>query len=275
MKTRMAAIVAGAALAVTGCVARTAVLTELIDARRLAADMHVEFMKAAEASNRAVMSDTDEASKAAAGQATALRNAVSQDTQALRQRVTSLGYHDDERLLETFATAFERYQLLDDQILPLAVENTNLKAQRLSFGPAREAVAAFRSALDSAPQPAASRAIIGILEILAAEAPHIAEAGDDEMTRMEAGMRESETRVRRALAELRPSLSSRQLDAAAAAFDRFMSVHTEILSLSRRNSNVRSLALALGNKQRMTAECEAALQMLEQALAQHDFRATR
>src|SRR6185312_12582448 len=51
----------------TGC--RPVALTEQLEARRLAADMHVQFTKATEAANRAVMADTDEASASAAREA--------------------------------------------------------------------------------------------------------------------------------------------------------------------------------------------------------------
>jgi hypothetical protein len=54
-----------------------------------------------------------------------------------------------------------------------------------------------------------------------------------------------------------------------------MSIHKEIITLSRRNSDVRSLALSLGDKRKVTAECEAHLQALEDALAKHEFSATR
>ena len=50
-----------------------------------------------------------------------------------------------------------------------------------------------------------------------------------------------------------------------------LAIHKEIITLSRRNSDVRSL----GKKRTMTAECEAHLQALEQALAKHEFTATR
>ena len=43
-----------------------AVLSQLLEARRLASELHVEFTKAADAANRAVMADTDQASVAAA-----------------------------------------------------------------------------------------------------------------------------------------------------------------------------------------------------------------
>ena len=68
---------------------------------------------------------------------------------------------------------------------------------------------------------------------------------------------------------------ARKRPAAAAALDRFMGINDEIVALSRRNSNVRSLALSLGRKRMVTAECEDDLRALEDALAKHEFSATR
>jgi hypothetical protein len=57
--------------------------------------------------------------------------------------------------------------------------------------------------------------------------------------------------------------------------DRFAQIHQEILVLSRKNSDVRSLASALGEKRELTAACDAALIALQDELAQHGFCATR
>ena len=166
---------------------------------------------------------------------------------------------------------------MDDEILPLAVENTNLKAQRLSFGPAQEAADAFRAAVEAAARSAkgsccgeaiANRARAALLEIQVLQAPHIAESDDAAMTRMEDRMKELARTARAAVDELKAA-------EAGAALDRFMGINDEIVTLSRRNSNVRSLALSLGRKRKVTAECEDDLRALEQALAKHEFTATR
>ena len=265
------------------------VLAQLIDARRLASELHVRFTQAAEASNRAVMADTDEAAAAASEEARRARQVVERDVQQLQAILESLGYREDLRYLDHFSSRFAEYRRLDDEILPLAAENTNVKAQRLSFGPAREAVDAFRSSIDAAvrtgatkdtcrAEAVAARAQMDVLEIQIAHAPHIAEAEDAAMTRMEGQMMASAADARKALDELRAMVSSQaapQLDAAAAALGRFMSVHKEIVTLSRRNSDVRSLALSLGRKRTVTADCEAQLQALEEVLAKHKFTATR
>ena len=123
------------------------VLAQLMDARRLASELHVRFTQAAEASNRAVMADTDDAAAAAAEEARRARQVVERDVQQLQAILASLGYREDLRYLDHFSSRFAEYRRLDDEILPLAAENTNVKAQRLSFGPAREAVDAFRSSI--------------------------------------------------------------------------------------------------------------------------------
>lgn len=117
-----------------------------------------------------------------------------------------------------------------------------------------------------------------MLEIEVLQPPHIADAEDAVMTRLEGEMRASEAVARKSLEELRMATSPAaglHLAAATAALDAFVVRNREIVTLSRRNSNVRSLALSLGRKRTVTAQCEDQLQALEQALAEHRFSATR
>src|SRR5690349_3150686 len=77
---------AAAMTAAPGCAnGSKAVLNEQAEAHRLAAHLRVQFTRAADASNRAVMADTDEASSAAAREAQQARQAVEQDVDALRK----------------------------------------------------------------------------------------------------------------------------------------------------------------------------------------------
>jgi hypothetical protein len=274
--------------AAPGCSGR-ATLTEQIEARRIAADLHVQFTKAAEAGNRAVMADTDEASVAAAREAEQATAAAQQDVDRLTPLLQSLAYQDEIHALDAFKTRFAEFRRLDGEILPLAVENTNLKAQRLSFGPGREAADAFREALDRAARSAASagaccvdaqvaRGAAAVLEVQVVEARHIAESDEAAMSRMEAEIVRSQAAAKAALDALQkqlPRAAAPHLDAAAAALDRFQKVAAEIVSLSRRNSNVRSLALSLGRKRTVTAECDDQLRALADALGRHELKATR
>jgi hypothetical protein len=264
-------------------------LTRLVEARRLAADLHVQFTKAAEAANRAVMADADDVSASAAGEARSASQEVERNLKALRPLLESPGYDEELRYLEAFNEQFNEYRKLDDEILPLAIENSNLKAQRLSFGPAREAADAFRASLATAAgaspskgsccaEALAAAAGAALFEIQVLHAPHIAEAEDVAMTRMEQRMAALETTAQKALDELKGQLGasvSPQLEAAAASLQRFKDVNQQIITLSRRNSEVRSLALSLGRKRMVTGIADDQLGALEAALAKHAFTGTR
>jgi hypothetical protein len=265
------------------------VLTEQAEAHRIASRLRVEFSHAADASNRAVMTDTDEASRAAAHDAEQATQAVDKDTDALRPILEHLGDREEAELLDRFKARFVQYKALDADILPLAVENTNVKAQRLAFGPAQDAVTAYRQLADAAAKmaapanaaaadAAAARGSAAVLDIQVVEARHIAESDESAMTRMEAAMTSSQDAARKALeslTRLAPGGAAALLTGASAALDKLIAANTEIVTLSRRNSNVRSLALSMGKKRAVTAECDDLLQALEDSLAKHHYAATR
>jgi hypothetical protein len=273
----------------SGCGDVNAALEKVSHANQLAADLQVGFTRAADAANRAVMAETDDASVSFAREAEQATQAVQHDADALSPILRALNYSDEARLLTEFNSRFAEYHALDRHILDLAVENTNLKAQRLAFGPAQEAADAFRDALKtvarSAPtkdawqvQALVATAVTTVREIQVLHAPHIADADAAVMTRMEKEMATSEAAARNALDELRPLVapaSRAQLATAAAALDRFMTLNAQIIALSRRNTNVRSLALSLDQKRAIIAKCEDTLRALRSALAKREHTGRR
>jgi hypothetical protein len=281
-------LAAAAALAAAGCGDVNAALEKVSEARQLAADLQVRFTKTSDAANRAVMADTDAASVEFAQEARQAAEAVQKDIAELRPKLESLSFADEVRLLNEFANKFAEYRTLDQRILDLAVENTNLKAQQLAFGPALDAADAFRDALKAATagagqdasraQAIAQTAVTTVREIQVLQAPHIADADEGVMTRMEKAMATSESSARRALDQLRtllPPSSQGQLRTATAALDKFMDLNAQIITLSRKNTNVRSLALSLDEKRKLTTACEASLQALQAALAKRGFTNVR
>jgi hypothetical protein len=288
VKGLAALLVAGFMWALTSCRGGpSAAFTELAEARRLATDLRVQFSKSADASNRAVMADTDEASVAYAREASQATQTVQSDIAALAPQLRDLGYPTEVRLLEEFAKHFAEYLALDGSILDLAVENTNLKAQRLSFGPAREAADCVRSALETlGPQSndrcrvesLAAKAVLAVRDIQVLQAPHIAEADDAAMTRIEtemAGLEVVASDAINGISGLVEPKAQPQLAEASASLDRFKHVSREIVALSRRNTNIRSLSLSLREKPVLTAACDGSLHLLEEALAKEGFTATR
>jgi hypothetical protein len=273
----------------TGCGRPEMVLTQVVEVRALSADLLVQLNKATGASDRAVLADTDDASKAAAAEAKEARYAIKQGATALAPLLERLGYADEHHLLDEFNSRFSTYEALDDTILTLAVENTNLKAQRLSFGPEREAADAFRAALETVlrdvPRGQATRAeaIVAraeaeVFEVQAAESRHIAESDEGRMSALEAQMDKAMAAAHAGLKSLEaiaPASTRPSMTGAAAALDKVETSHAEVVRLSRRNTNVQSTALALGRKRTISAGCEQLLTQLSEALATHEFKATR
>lgn len=120
--------------------------------------------------------------------------------------------------------------------------------------------------------------MVAVREIQVLQAPHIAESDDAVMTRLEKEMATLETTARESVTALQALVDAKalpQVATAVAALDRFQGVSKEIVKLSRRNSNVRSLELSLRRKPAVTAACDESLRALQDALAKETFTATR
>src|SRR5262245_43696476 len=91
---RTAAVVA-LAWSVAACDVNRA-LDRVAEARRLASDLHVQFTRAADASNRAVMADTDGTSTAFAREADLATDAAQKDADLLVPLLRSLGFSKEE-----------------------------------------------------------------------------------------------------------------------------------------------------------------------------------
>ena len=268
-----------------------AAIEQLLESRRLAAELLLQLTKLTEAGNRAVMADTDDSAAVAVRESAASRAAIERDTAALTVRLTDLGYDSEKTALSEFQKLFADLGGLDRDILDLAALDTNLKAQRLSFGQAFASADAVRDALasvrgrSSAPpdddwqvRALVAETMSGVREIQALQAPHISEADDAAMTKLEARMKKAETAAREALKALAPLAgpeSGPNISTASAQLDAFMSVHARILELSRLNSNVRSLALVLGRRRTLAAACEERLRTVQEALAKRAVGPTR
>jgi hypothetical protein len=264
-------------------------LERLMEARRLSSSLLIGFANAADAASMAVMAGRDETSTEYAREAEQATQAVQKDADALKPLLTGLGYTAEAQLLDEFIGRFSEYRELDRVIRGLAVENTNLKAQRLSFGPARKEAEAFRDALEAITRSSqasdlwriralTATALSAVREMQVLQGPHIAEEDDTAMTQLEEQMASSEGLARDALqtlAGLLPPTSRPHLAAATAALDSFNGINAQIIKLSRRNSNVRSLALSLGKKRMLTTRCEESLEAIQDALSKRTFSGTR
>jgi hypothetical protein len=66
------------------------------------------------------------------------------------------------------------------------------------------------------------------------------------------------------------------LNAAWASYKDFQTLNAAIVELSRRNSNIRSFALSLGQKRKMTAQCQDGLTALQETVRESmSYKTTR
>jgi hypothetical protein len=243
--------------------------------------MELALASASEAEKSAVLAITDQDSRMFANQARAATAEVERERLELGKLLQTGGTQREKDLLAQFSQVFGDLQHIDDEVLRLTVQNTNLKAYALAFGPAADALAEMDAALSrvvakTADSPDARRVMLlafgaqtGVLRIQTLLAPHIAEESDPKMDRMEASMRKEESQVRKdldGLAALPRLASDADLAAAAKTFVRYGQLKARILVLSRENTNVRSLALSLNQKRKVMSVCLDALNALRQAI---------
>lgn len=243
--------------------------------------MQLRLSSASEAEKSAVLAVTDRDSQLFADQARAATAVVERDRGELGELLKTGGTQSERDLLAQFSRAFTEFQQVDADLLSLAVKNTNIKAYSLAFGPAADQVGAMNAALArivaaNADSPEAKKmmllafgAQIAVLRIQTLLAPHIAEENDRKMDRMEALMAREDDRIRKDLSGLAAHLlvsGDADLAAAASHYARFSKIKTRILALSRENTNVRSLAISLNEKRKVTLLCQATLNALRQAI---------
>lgn len=247
----------------------------------LVSRMQVALASSSEAERSAVLATTDEDSQAFAAQALA---AVAEVERARAELVKFLTRGDLEReraLLAQFSEEFARLERLDEEILGLAVKNTNVKAYALAYGPAADVLGEMDFALSRLAEKRATspdaqavlrlagRARIAVLHIQVLLPPHIAEENNEKMDRLEAAMTAEERQASQDLERLAalPSLSAdSDLALARARFGSFLELKSRILALSRENTNVASLALSLNKQRKAMALCVEHLNALQQAI---------
>jgi hypothetical protein len=261
-------------------------MAQIASARELVGDLRTGLAQSIQATDRAVLAETDEASEAFAREAREISGRVEVRRDQAAALLQKLGFDDEARGLQDFATKWSELRKVGEETLKLAVENTNLKARRLSFGPVAEAADAFEAALeagvlhaagrgDPAARLRAARAELAVRKVQILQGPHIAEPDDGAMSKLEAQMTALEKEAMDGLKALEPSLGPAAAATARGALDRFLAESSHLIMLSRRNTNVISLSLAMSRLPPLTSACNAALEAVAQALDRRGFTGTR
>lgn len=247
----------------------------------LVARMRLTLFSASEAEKSAVLAVTDEDSQIFADQARAATAEVEQERKELEKLLSLSGTKGEKDLLAKFSKTFANLQNIDNELLGLAVKNTNVKAYSLAFGPAADALKKMDTVLSrlvtkKTGSPEAEKvaqfalgAQTAALRIQALLAPHIAEESDKKMDELEALMTNEDQQVRKdldGLASLPKLNGDIDLETATADYAKFSDIRERILALSRENTNVLSLAMSLGQKRKALLLCQDVLSALQQAI---------
>ncbi|MGD0016641.1 MAG: MCP four helix bundle domain-containing protein [Verrucomicrobiia bacterium] len=243
--------------------------------------MQFDLASASESEKSAVLAITDQDSQTFADQARAASAKVEQERRELGELLTAGGTPGEKDLLAQFTGAFAEFQRIDNDLLALAVKNTNLKAYSLAFGPAASALNEMDAALsrlvaantDSPEAKSMMLLAFGAqaiaLRIQTLLPPHIAEENDKKMDELEALMATEDAQVRKGLdglAALPGFKSDPELATAMTRYAEFSKIKTQILALSRENTNVRSLSISLNQKRKVMLACQATLSTLQQVI---------
>ena len=262
----------------------------ITEKKELLAQMRIHLLQSVEMEKNAVMALTDEESQEFAGQSLIASATVDQSLKTLRSRIDTGPLQEEKKLVEEFSTCWTEFRKLDQIILELAVQNTNLHAASLSREKGDAAMQRFERAIEVMIQLYAGtpnegrvtrllcHAMTAGLKMYNLHSPHIAEASDEKMDRIEAQMQAEENEVAKSLEALTGIIDEEHRDSALqakTAFADFMAVTSEVIKLSRQNSNIKSLELSLGKKRKLTAQCDEILATFQETVQSRTFKATR
>ena len=258
---------------------------------QIVSSLRIHLLEAIEAEKNAVLAITDEASKTYADEARSASNKVENSRRDLAAIIQQAGTSKKEQeTVAEFNSCWIEFRKLDEEILELATQNSNLKAQKLSSTQFSREVTAFEKSLrtlirqdmrDNKPRLItvhSYEAITAILQLFALHKEHIEEIDDKEMDRIESKMKNYLDTAKKALHELRniPELrGSAELVNAEAAYKRIVEINAEVVRLSRLNTNIKSSELSLGKKRLISAKCQEILGVLQDTIESHRFKATR
>ncbi len=247
----------------------------------LLSTMRRHLLEAIEAEKNAVLANTDEASEVFAAQARQAADSVESSRMEIEAIIHREKFPRETEMINEFTVCWAHYRQLDETILDLAIQNTNLKAQKISATQSAQELARFEESLNhlihqnthggqcNEAVMLSYEALTAGLKIVALHKPHIEAADDQEMDKIEQSIRSYDESVRKALESLRriASLSDNEdMKLAETAYEQFMILTGEVLKLSRMNTNIKSAELSLGKSRLISSQCQEILTRLHETV---------
>jgi hypothetical protein len=268
----------------------TDVFSNLVKQREIIAGMRTNLLESINAEKNALLADGESESKTFADQARAASEAVARARWDLEPLLDATVVSNEKERVGEFDTFWKEFQELQKKILDLDIEGTNIKAIALSSNQGQAAVKRFEENIVKLVQAnatigrcgevskLASDALVALMKIQYLHTPHIHELADEKMDQIEKTMRVQDAIVQDALAALGAIIdpaSRKLLDQTTQVYVDFAAVTDDVIKLSRTNTNVQSLELAMGRERLVAAKCNEILSTLQESLRTRGFKATR
>jgi hypothetical protein len=244
----------------------------------LLSTMRIHLHEAIEAEKNAVLAITDEASEDFAVRARQAADGVENSRKEIESIIYQEKHPRETEMINEFNACWSQYRKLDETILNLAIQNTNLKAQNISATQGAQEMERFEESLNrlinrntygsqcNKTVMLSYEALTAGLKVFALHKPHIEEAEDQEMDKIEQSIKSYDESARKALGSLRRIVElkdNEDLKNAETAYERFMKLTGEVLRLSRMNTNIKSAELSLGKKRLISSHCQEILASLQ------------
>jgi hypothetical protein len=256
---------------VVGC--SEPVLVRTVEELSILREIETAFGRSVDAEKSAVLAQTDEQSEAFAAESKAAAAEVDGLLVQLRERIAVDDVPAQRKKLAALDRAWLHLRKVDDELLALAVANTNLKALRLASEESLPAVDRVTTALEAVGRETTdpgrlrelSAASVAALRVQTLLPLHISSSQNAEMDALERRIDEQDEVVERVLRDLASDSEAparSPVESANAAWAEERGVLRAVIELSRENTNLRSFDLSIGAKRAATAAFRGALAAL-------------
>ena len=257
--------------------------TQLIK-HNLISTMRIHLLEATEAEKNAVLAITDEASETFAEKARQATDHVESSRKEFDAIIHQENFPPETNKINEFNVCWSQYKKLDETILGLAVQNTNIKAQRISAAQGIQILEKFEGHLKNLIHRNSHgnqcnnismlsyEALTASLKVFALHKPHIEAADDQEMDKIEQSIKSYDESASKAMGSIRTIdrlADDKDLKAAETVYQQFMKMTGEVLQLSRMNTNIKSAELSLGKMRLISSQCQEILDNLQKEVHVH------
>ena len=258
---------------------------EVLNAMRLA------LAAASEAQNGAVLATSEQDARSFFNDARSATSELDRGRIELQKMLEVRPDTHELELMKRVSVTLDEFQNVDKELLELAAQNSNRKAFVMAFGPAMKLLQEIDKPLVkivSAHSDAATDANlkilqlagdirVGILNMQVLLAPHIAEVTEAGMDELEGQFTDLHQLIREKLAKLGEIVADSDrshLATVTSRYAEFDALPAQIIKLSRANTNVRAVALALKQRRQAMLACQDALVAIQKAIQDEPLATT-